>query len=68
MNKRLNLMRTIEPKRTISSEQGHYHRSQHTRKLTLENFDAKSTYRLKNQEATNKHQFLEKTKASQKPY
>ena len=39
MNKRLGLMRTIEHKRTISSEQGHYHQ----RKLTMENCDVKST-------------------------
>ena len=44
MNKRLGLMRTIEHKRTISSEQGHY---QHNRKFTMENCEAKSIYKSK---------------------
>ena len=39
---RLALTRTIDNKRTISSEQGHYQRSQHQRKLTIEYLDPKS--------------------------
>ena len=45
MNKRLGLMRTIEHKRTISSEQGHY---SYKRKFTMENCDTKSKEKSKN--------------------
>lgn len=39
---RVALTRTIDNKRTISSEQGHYQRSQHQRKFTIEYLDPKS--------------------------
>lgn len=39
---RIALMRTIDKKRTISSEQGHYNKQEHQRKFTIDYFEPKS--------------------------